>query len=339
MRYFGVRQCFALPLWFFLFLLCSAKKLSQDTKKQKRQSKALRRLQATSKIESNMANTTTVAAVQRPVLVSILIPCCGMIEYTKLCVPSVLKHTREPFELIFIDIGSLDGTADYLAGLHAGLAGRVRVEALRTPTDLGIQELCKEALHQAKGDFLCLLNNDTVVTPGWLNALTALASASATEVFGMVGPMSNYASPPQLVEGVPYRIGPRKATANPLSALEPLVDVSAVQSYAREFALEHKGKWVKTDRLGGFCLLLKRDVLKRIGPDIDKWTDLSLFDTDILSAKARQSRPQLSPCAAICSCITSARGRLRTRRRRWTRRWRGLSEIQSELLATKWQQR
>ena len=42
-------------------------------------------------------------------LVSIIIPCCGMLEYTRLCVPSVLKHSRQPFELIFLDIGSLDG--------------------------------------------------------------------------------------------------------------------------------------------------------------------------------------------------------------------------------------
>ena len=57
-------------------------------------------------------------------LVSIVVPCCGMLEYTKLCVPSILKHTRPPFELIFLDIGSLDGTAEYLAGLQAGLAGQ-----------------------------------------------------------------------------------------------------------------------------------------------------------------------------------------------------------------------
>jgi GT2 family glycosyltransferase len=72
--------------------------------------------------------------------------------------------------------------------------------------------------------------------------------------------------------------------------------VSAVQSYAKEFALENKGKWVATDRLGGFCLLLKRDVIKRIGPDLDKFTDLSLFDTDILSAKARQAGYNLAVC-------------------------------------------
>jgi hypothetical protein len=50
-----------------------------------------------------MATVSNVSVVPRPELVSILIPCCGMAEYTKLCVPSILRHTREPFELIFID--------------------------------------------------------------------------------------------------------------------------------------------------------------------------------------------------------------------------------------------
>ena len=52
-------------------------------------------------------------------LASILIPCCGQLEYTKLCIPSVLRYSREPFELICLDIGSLDGTAEYLAGVAA----------------------------------------------------------------------------------------------------------------------------------------------------------------------------------------------------------------------------
>src|SRR5262245_31846493 len=73
-----------------------------------------------------------------PGLVSLVIPCTGQLEYTKLCVPSVLRHTLEPFEIIFIDIGSLDGTAEYIAGIAA--AARVRVEIVRTPTDLGIKD-------------------------------------------------------------------------------------------------------------------------------------------------------------------------------------------------------
>src|SRR5438105_7745449 len=140
-------------------------------------------------------------------LVSIVVPCCGMLEYTKLLVPSILKHTRPPFELIFLDIGSLDGTAEYLAGV-ATIHPTIRVEVVRTPTDLGIAEACKEAIGRARGEFLVLLNNDTVVTNGWLNQLLGLLTFSPA--VGMVGPMSNYAAPPQVVETVPYRVGPKK---------------------------------------------------------------------------------------------------------------------------------
>src|ERR1700722_19329797 len=88
-------------------------------------------------------------------LVSILIPCCGMLEYTKLLVPSLLTYTRNPYELIFLDIGSLDGTAEYLAGLAAGRP-ELRVEVVRTPTDLGIADACKEAISKIRGEFVVL---------------------------------------------------------------------------------------------------------------------------------------------------------------------------------------
>jgi O-antigen biosynthesis protein len=219
-------------------------------------------------------------------LVSILIPCCGMLEYTKLCVPAILKHSRAPYELIFLDIGSLDGTAEYLAGV-ATVHPSLRIEVVRTPTDLGIKDACKEAIARARGEYLVLLNNDTVVTNGWLNQLTSLAKMSPA--IGAVGPMSNYAAPPQLVETVPYRVGAakRRWLEGRHGMAEAIVDVEAVNRFAAEFREANKGKWVEPERLGGFCLLLKREGLQRIGP-LDGWTDLSLFDSDILSAKARE---------------------------------------------------
>jgi GT2 family glycosyltransferase len=146
------------------------------------------------------ANGSQVSALSG--LVSIVVPCCGQLEYTKMCVPSLLRHSRQPFELIFIDIGSLDGTAEYLAGVAA--AAHVHVEVVRTETDLGISEAVRTALGLAKGEHLALLNNDSIVTESWLNQLIGLANMSPA--IGMVGPMSNYAAPPQLVEVVPYRI-------------------------------------------------------------------------------------------------------------------------------------
>ena len=77
-------------------------------------------------------------------LASILVPCCGQLEYTRICVPSLLKHTAGSYELIFLDIASLDGTAEYLAGVAA--AAPVRVEVVRTLTDVGISAACDEAV-------------------------------------------------------------------------------------------------------------------------------------------------------------------------------------------------
>jgi hypothetical protein len=64
-----------------------------------------------------------------------------MLEFTKLLVPSLLEYTREPYELIFIDIGSLDGTAEYLAGLAAGVR-HCRVTVVHAETGLDIPDAC-----------------------------------------------------------------------------------------------------------------------------------------------------------------------------------------------------
>jgi GT2 family glycosyltransferase len=129
--------------------------------------------------------------VSPPGLASIVVPCCGQLEYTKLCVPSLLKYTRQPYEIIFLDIGSLDGTAEYLAGVAT--AAQVRIKIVRTPTDIGIPQAIQNTLQQARGEYIVLLNNDTIVCENWLNQLVGLAQL--TPAVGMVGPMSNHASP------------------------------------------------------------------------------------------------------------------------------------------------
>ena len=100
----------------------------------------------------------------------------------------------------------------------------------------------------------------------------------------------------KLVESIPYRIAPKKAAA--AGGKSELLDMGAVERFASEFRETNKGKWVEAERLGGFCLLLKREVLRRVTNQgqLEKWTDLSLFDTDILSAKAREAGFTLAVC-------------------------------------------
>jgi GT2 family glycosyltransferase len=114
--------------------------------------------------------------------------------------------------------------------------------------------------------------------------------AGLSPTIGLVGPMSNYAAPPQLVETVPYRVKPKRGKSLRRYGFgESLLEVDAMHAFARDLHEKNKGKWQEAECLGGFCLLIRRQLLDRIGLSrLEQWTDLSLFDTDILSAKARQ---------------------------------------------------
>jgi GT2 family glycosyltransferase len=235
-------------------------------------------------------------SLAQPGLVSVLVPCCGQLEYTRLCVPSLLRHSRLPYELIFLDIGSLDGTAEYLCGVAA--AASVNIEVVRAITDHDIPGAVEQALALAQGEFLVLLNNDIIVTADWLTYLTGLANLAPA--VGLVGPMSNAAAPPQRVDSVPYRLT-RRDSVGPGSvdlSSRPLLDVEPVNRFAREWCEQYRGKWLEVDHLGGFCLLVKRQVLDAVGL-LETKSGLGIFDTDSLCQKARQAGYTLAVCKDV----------------------------------------
>ncbi len=111
----------------------------------------------------------------QPGLASIIIPCWNQLEFTRQCVVALVRCTRPPWELILIDNGSSDGTHEYIAGVHD--AAPVRVAVITNTTNRGFPAAINQGLKRARGEYLVLLNNDVVVTDGWLAQLTALATA------------------------------------------------------------------------------------------------------------------------------------------------------------------
>jgi len=110
-----------------------------------------------------------------PGLASIIVPCFNQREFTHLCLQGLFRYTRAPWELIVVDNGSTDDTAAYLAGVRD--ATSVPVTVVANATNLGFPAAINQGLQLARGEYLVLLNNDVVVTDGWLDQLTALATA------------------------------------------------------------------------------------------------------------------------------------------------------------------
>ncbi|MEW6227345.1 MAG: glycosyltransferase [Bacillota bacterium] len=179
-------------------------------------------------------------------LTSIIVLCHNQVEYTVACVQSILKHTPESIELIFVDNGSTDGTADYLRSLAAGdlPASLVGVKVIHNDVNVGFAAGVNQGIREASGEYVLLLNNDVIVSRGWLGGL--LRCMRRSDKIGLVGPMSNYVAGIQQVR-------------------DPSYDVGRLDEYAEAFSREHEGCVIKTFRIIGFCMLIRNRVIERIG--------------------------------------------------------------------------
>lgn len=99
--------------------------------------------------------------------VSIVIPVFNNLAYTRKCIESITGNSGAgvPHELIVVDNGSTDGTAEFLSSL----SGDVKVIA--NGENLGFAKACNQGAAAAAGDYLVFLNNDTIVHPGWLEGV------------------------------------------------------------------------------------------------------------------------------------------------------------------------
>lgn len=170
-------------------------------------------------------------------LTSIIIVTFNELAYTRLCVDSVKLRTDEPYELIFVDNGSTDGTLQYLRSLEGATV-------ISNPDNRGFPAAVNQGLRAAKGDTLLLLNNDTVVTTSWLRRM--LDAFERDSRVGLIGPSSNRCSGPQEVP-VNYQ------------------RLESLDGFAWDWGKDHDRQTIESDRLVGFCLLIRRDVIDRIG--------------------------------------------------------------------------
>jgi glycosyltransferase involved in cell wall biosynthesis len=181
--------------------------------------------------------------------VSVVIPTLGRAAYLEAALESLAGQDIEaPYEVIVVDDGSTDRTADVVA--------RAGVRVVRHPARRSLPAARNSGIRAARADLIAFVDDDVEAPPGWLRALVDGAARHAdVEAFG--GPIR------ARFEGAPPRGCGRDS---------PLITSLDLGSEDRQ-----------TRRVWGANLAVRRAAVSRVGPfdesivlpcgDEEEWLD------------------------------------------------------------------
>lgn len=121
--------------------------------------------------------------------VSVILLCYNHWDLTKQCLESLAKTTPPIVEIIVVDNGSSDKTVEALESSGRFLFGDV-FRRIRLEENRNIATAINIGGRVARGDFLFLLNNDTIAQPNWLPPLLQAFDNNAN--LAAVGPLLMY---------------------------------------------------------------------------------------------------------------------------------------------------
>lgn len=190
---------------------------------------------------------------------SIILLTHNQIDYTKKCIESIRNHTHLDYEIIVVDNGSEDETVAYLSEQED-------ITVIENKENEGFAKGNNQGVEKATGETILFLNNDTVVTPGWLESL--INTLYSSEKIGIAGPVSNNISGNQCI---------------PVTYNQETLD--GLEDFASEYLKKKTGEKKKVLRLVGFALACKKKVLDAVGL-FDESFGIGNYEDDDLCLRA-----------------------------------------------------
>ena len=181
------------------------------------------------------------------------------LDETRPCLETLFRTTSVPSRLLIVDNGSDPEVRAFLAGVKP--QGAVQeVVLLQNETNEGFPRGMNRGIQASAAPFVCLLNNDLRFTAGWLEEMVAVARDHPA--VGVVNPTSN------TFGNTPPRGVSLDAHAERLRAL--------------------RGRYTEVGMCIGFCFLVKRQVLDRLG-GLSEEVERIFFEDEDFSVRAQQA--------------------------------------------------
>ena len=169
--------------------------------------------------------------------VSIILAAYNALKYSKACLWSIYEYTPPGYKLILVNNGSTDETGEFFDRIPGAYV-------IHNEKNLGFPGGYNRGMQAASTKYMLLINNDCLVSHNWLNNM--LSCALSDRQIGIVGPRSNRVPGRQRLE-------------------KEFKDMEEFYAFTAGFNRPDSSKWFPVSRLSGFCYLINREVVKKIG--------------------------------------------------------------------------
>jgi glycosyltransferase involved in cell wall biosynthesis len=212
---------------------------------------------------ANSNSASFIAPCPSSLLASIIIPVFNNLHLTQQCLDSIFQNTTLGlYEVIVVDNGSTDGSREYLQSLEP------RIRYIRNPRNLFFARGCNRGAWAAGGENLLFLNNDTVVKPGWLEAMLEVLAQSPK--IGIVGNKQLFPASNSIYSGLVWHAG--------------MTFTEQKDSWHVFFGFDADHPAVNVQRdypcVTGCCLLIRKALFEELR-GFDPWFQNGYEDTDL----------------------------------------------------------